>query len=75
MNETTPTYFPAFLDLQGRAVLVVGAGEVALRKIRLLLPTGAPSRVTQVSQACVSGSGNGLYKKGRGKTVAQQRDR
>jgi uroporphyrin-III C-methyltransferase/precorrin-2 dehydrogenase/sirohydrochlorin ferrochelatase len=41
MNESTPAYFPVFLNLNGRAVLIVGAGEVALRKIRLLLPTGA----------------------------------
>lgn len=45
MNETVPIYFPAFLNLQGRSVLVVGAGEVGLRKIRLLLPTGAQIHV------------------------------
>lgn len=41
MNEAPVVYFPAFLNLQGRTVLVMGAGEVALRKIRLLLPTNA----------------------------------
>ena len=45
MHDTPATYFPAFLDLKDRAVLVIGAGEVALRKIRLLLPTGAHIRV------------------------------
>ena len=33
-------YFPLFADLKGRPVLVVGAGHVALRKIRLLLRCG-----------------------------------
>jgi uroporphyrin-III C-methyltransferase/precorrin-2 dehydrogenase/sirohydrochlorin ferrochelatase len=34
-------YFPIFFDLQDRPVTVVGGGEEALRKIRLLLKTGA----------------------------------
>lgn len=37
--------FPAFLDLRGRTVLVVGGGAVALRKITALLPTGARVKV------------------------------
>ncbi len=46
-NEATdiPTLFPAFLDLRGRPVLVVGGGAVARRKIAALLPTGAEVRV------------------------------
>ena len=34
-------YFPIFYDLDGRKVVVVGGGEEALRKVRLLLKTGA----------------------------------
>jgi uroporphyrin-III C-methyltransferase / precorrin-2 dehydrogenase / sirohydrochlorin ferrochelatase len=34
-------YFPIFMDLEGRQVVVVGGGEEALRKIRLILKTGA----------------------------------
>ncbi|NNU15768.1 uroporphyrinogen-III C-methyltransferase [Parvularcula sp. ZS-1/3] len=34
-------YFPAFMDLQGQTVLISGGGELAVRKARLLLPSGA----------------------------------
>jgi uroporphyrin-III C-methyltransferase/precorrin-2 dehydrogenase/sirohydrochlorin ferrochelatase len=34
-------YFPMFFDLTGQKVLVVGAGEVALRKVDLLMRSGA----------------------------------
>jgi len=34
-------YFPAFFDLKGQPVLVVGGGEVALRKVSLLERCGA----------------------------------
>jgi len=41
-------YYPIFLDLKDRHVLVVGAGKVALRKTRGLLEAGA--RVTVVAR-------------------------
>ena len=34
-------YFPVFFDLSGQKVLIVGGGEVALRKISLLERSGA----------------------------------
>ena len=40
-------YFPAFLNLRDRSCLIVGAGPVALRKIRLLHSAGA--RITIVA--------------------------
>ena len=44
-------YFPIFLRLKDEPVLVVGGGEVAARKIDLLLRTGA--RVTVVAPALI----------------------
>lgn len=39
-------YLPIFADLKNRPVLVVGGGEIAVRKIKLLCRTGARVRVT-----------------------------
>jgi uroporphyrin-III C-methyltransferase/precorrin-2 dehydrogenase/sirohydrochlorin ferrochelatase len=38
-------YFPVFLRLEGQRVLMVGGGEVALRKLRLLLRAGPNIRL------------------------------
>ena len=40
-------YFPAFFDLKGRPVLLVGGGEAAARRLRLLQKAGA--RITVVA--------------------------
>lgn len=40
-------HYPIFVDLKNQAVLVIGAGEVAARKIRLMLSAGA--KVTVVA--------------------------
>ncbi len=40
-------YYPVFLDIAGKPVVVIGGGEVALRKVEGLLDAGA--RVTVVS--------------------------
>jgi siroheme synthase (precorrin-2 oxidase/ferrochelatase) len=42
-------YFPLFLDLNDRKAVVVGGGEEALRKVRLLLKTKA--RVSVIAPA------------------------
>lgn len=40
-------YFPLFVDLTGKRILVVGAGAVAERRVRALLPFGP--RITVVA--------------------------
>ena len=55
-------YFPVFFDLNGQRVLVVGGGDVALRKIDLLERCGAlitvvaPDIAPEISQRAASGS-------------------
>ena len=44
-DEKMTSLFPMFVKLDGRPVLVVGAGAVGEQKIRGLLPTGARIRV------------------------------
>jgi uroporphyrin-III C-methyltransferase/precorrin-2 dehydrogenase/sirohydrochlorin ferrochelatase len=54
-------YFPAFFDLRGQRVLVVGGGEVALRKVVLLeraaavITVVAPELVPQLRQRAAEG--------------------
>ena len=53
MKEKNPkVYYPVFLDLSGRRCVVVGGGQVALRKVEALLGHGA--RVEVVSPALAS---------------------
>ena len=40
-SQRTVNYFPVFFDLTAQKVLVVGGGEVALRKVELLTRSGA----------------------------------
>lgn len=40
-------YFPLFVDLEGRQVLVVGGGKIAMRRVRTLLEFGC--EITVVS--------------------------
>lgn len=40
-----PDYYPVFLNLKGRTCLVVGGGEVAERKVHVLVESGARVRV------------------------------
>ncbi|HEX3772742.1 MAG TPA: NAD(P)-dependent oxidoreductase, partial [Polyangiaceae bacterium] len=45
MPAGDPSLFPLFLKLRGRAVLVVGAGPIAERKVEALLDAGARVRL------------------------------
>jgi len=54
MKELSPlVYYPIFLNLEGKKCVVVGGGEVALRKVRALLDSGA--KVVVVSPTLNSG--------------------
>ena len=44
-------YFPLFVDLEGKKVVVVGAGTIAGRRIRTLLDFGA--RITVIAPEAV----------------------
>ena len=46
-GEPKPAYYPVSLNIRGRKCVVVGGGEVALRKVKALLEHGA--RVTVIS--------------------------
>lgn len=52
VNTFKNPYFPVFLDLRGQACLVVGGGEVAIRKAESLLEAGA--KVKLVAPGCAA---------------------
>jgi siroheme synthase-like protein len=37
----SPAYYPIFLNVQGKKCVVIGGGHVALRKVRMLMDSGA----------------------------------
>ncbi|MEA2101306.1 MAG: bifunctional precorrin-2 dehydrogenase/sirohydrochlorin ferrochelatase [Thermodesulfobacteriota bacterium] len=45
MNKDENIYYPAFLDLRGRLAVVVGGGNIALRKVESLVRAGARVRL------------------------------
>jgi siroheme synthase-like protein len=45
MRMTKPSYYPIFLNISGKKCVVVGGGQVALRKVKALLDAGADVRV------------------------------
>jgi precorrin-2 dehydrogenase / sirohydrochlorin ferrochelatase len=44
-SAINPIYYPVFLDISGKPCLVVGGGNVAERKVRILLKFGAHVKV------------------------------
>ena len=57
-------YFPLFVDLEGRQVLVVGGGKIAVRRVRTLLEFGC--EITVVSpEVCEKLREKVLWKKKR----------
>src|SRR6202050_1676292 len=61
-------YFPAFFDLRAQKVLIVGGGEVALRKLTLLERTGAkvtlvaPEILPEVGELAAAGKVTALFR-------------
>jgi siroheme synthase-like protein len=62
-------YYPVFLDIAGRPAVVIGGGEVALRKVEGLLDAGA--QVTLVSPALHPGL-KALVAAGRVRHIARE---
>ena len=44
-QEQGPIYYPMFLNISGRKCVIIGGGQVALRKIKDLLKHGADIEV------------------------------
>lgn len=60
-GDEQPTYYPIFLNISGKKCVVVGGGQVALRKVTTLLEHGAsvevisPDLCSELSQLAESG--------------------
>jgi len=60
-GDELPTYYPIFLNISGKKCVVVGGGQVALRKVTTLLEHGAsvevisPDLCSELSQLAESG--------------------
>jgi len=68
-RDNSPSYYPIFLDIEGKKCVVVGGGQVALRKVRALLDHGA--RVEVISPDLCPGLSR-MFK--QGKVHAVRRD-
>jgi len=68
-RDNSSSYYPIFLDIEGKKCVVVGGGQVALRKVRALLDHGA--RVEVISPDLCPGLGR-MFK--QGKVHAVRRD-
>lgn len=44
-KASSPSYYPVFLDIAGKRCVVIGGGQVALRKVQTLLEYGAKVEV------------------------------
>ncbi len=44
-EDELPLYYPIFLNISGKRCVVIGGGQVALRKVRTLLEHGASVQV------------------------------
>jgi uroporphyrin-III C-methyltransferase/precorrin-2 dehydrogenase/sirohydrochlorin ferrochelatase len=61
-------YFPAFFDLTAQKVLIVGGGEVALRKLALLMRSGAkvtvvaPQMLPEFSEQAATGKIRAVFR-------------
>ena len=56
-------YFPLFVDLEGRQVLVVGGGKIAMRRVRTLLEFGCEITVVRNCGKRFSGRKNDMMRR------------
>lgn len=79
MTSSKWSYFPVFLRLRDQPVLLLGGGEVAARKLRLLLRAGAAVQIVarelndEVRAAVESGAAQHLAREFSGALIGRQR--